>query len=156
MPELNSLTIGQVAKRTGLAISTIRFYESQRLVQPTRNSAGHRRFRSSDIRRLSFVMITQQLGFTLEEIRARLQALPDGRTPTRADWARISRAFRDELSRRIEIMSRMRERLDGCIGCGCLSLKKCSLYNPQDQVARSGPGPRFLLEDKPDGSTSSS
>ncbi len=147
MVQNRSLSIGQIAQRTGLSISAIRYYEDQKLVKPSRNASGHRRFRSSDIRRLSFVLIAQRLGFTLEDIRQRLQALPDGRTPTQSDWEKMSRHFRAELQQRIDIMTRMRDRLDGCIGCGCLSLDKCALYNPEDQVSQQGAGPRFLIGD---------
>ena len=143
------LTIGQVAKRTGLSVSAIRFYETQGLVTPLRNVGGQRRFLPSDIRRLSFVLIAQQLGFPLEEISARLKGLPEGRTPTKRDWARISRAFRQALQDRIDIMTRMRDRLDGCIGCGCLSLANCALYNADDRAGRFGAGPRYLLGDPP-------
>ena len=143
------LTIGQVAKRTGLSVSAIRFYETQGLVTPLRNVGGQRRFLPSDIRRLSFVLIAQQLGLPLEEISARLKGLPEGRTPTKRDWARISRAFRQALQDRIDIMTRMRDRLDGCIGCGCLSLANCALYNADDRARRFGAGPRYLLGDAP-------
>jgi MerR family redox-sensitive transcriptional activator SoxR len=142
-----SLTIGQVSKRTGLSVSAIRYYETQGLVTPLRNAGGQRRFRSSDIRRLSFVLIAQQLGFPLEEISERLKSLPEGRTPTKRDWERMSKAFRKTLQERIDIMTRMRDRLDGCIGCGCLSLAKCALYNPGDRANRLGAGPRYLLGD---------
>ncbi len=150
MDSNGALSIGQIAERTGLSVSAIRFYEAQGLVQPTRTHSGHRRYRRSDLRRLSFVMIAQQLGFPLQEIRARLEGLPDGRTPTRKDWQRLSRGFRAELQRRIELMTRLRDRLDGCIGCGCLSLDRCALYNPEDRVARQGPGPRFLINEAAD------
>lgn len=143
------LTIGQVANRTGLSVSAIRFYETQGLVKPIRNAGGQRRFLRSDIRRLSFVLIAQQLGFPLDEICERLKGLPEGRTPTKRDWARISRAFRQALQERIDIITRMRDRLDGCIGCGCLSLAKCALYNPKDYAQRFGAGPRYLLGDAP-------
>ena len=108
--------IGQVAQRTGLSVSAIRFYETQGLVQPIRNNGGQRRYLRSDIRRLSFVLIAQQLGFSIEDIRRRLEKLPQQRTPTQKDWARISKGFRDELQQRIDMMTRMRDRLDGCIG----------------------------------------
>ena len=139
------ISIGQVAERTGLSISAIRFYETQGLVKPVRNAGGQRRYLRSDIRRLSFVLIAQQLGFTMKEIHARLANLPDERTPTTADWKRISREFRHELEERIDMLTRMRDRLDGCIGCGCLSLKKCKLYNPEDRAYRHGAGPRFII-----------
>ncbi len=146
---LARLSIGQVANRTGLSISAIRYYEMEELVAPYRNAGGQRRFLASDIRRLSFVLIAQQLGFPLKEIRDRLNDLQQGRTPTKKDWTRISRAFRQVLQERIDIMTRMRDRLDGCIGCGCLSLAKCALYNPDDRAARLGVGPRYLLGDEP-------
>ena len=144
------LAIGQVAKRTGLAVSAIRFYETKGLVTPVRDAGGRRRYRPSDIRRLSFVLITQQLGFSLEEICLALKGLPEGRTPTKRDWTRISRALRQTLQDRINIMMRVRDRLDGCIGCGCLSLSKCALYNPDDRARQLGTGPRYLLGDGPD------
>jgi MerR family redox-sensitive transcriptional activator SoxR len=144
-----NLTIGQVAERTGLSVSAIRFYESRGLVSPLRNAGGQRRFRSTDIRRLSFVLIAQQLGFPLEEIKDRLKALPEERTPTKRDWERMSKAFRQTLQERIDIMTRMRDRLDGCIGCGCLSLANCALYNPEDRAHQFGAGPRYLLGDVP-------
>ena len=148
------ISIGEIARRTGLSVSAIRFYESQGLVMPARNAGGQRRFLRSDIRRLSFVLIAQQLGFTLDEIRERLASLPDERTPTKRDWARISRSFRHALQERIDIMTRMRDRLDGCIGCGCLSLRSCGIFNPDDAAARLGAGPRYLMGDEPLGLTS--
>ena len=143
------LPIGQLAERTGLSVSAIRFYEDRGLVHAVRNAGGHRRFLRSDIRRLSFVMIAQRLGFTIEEIRAALDTLPNGRTPTKADWARISEDFRAALDARIATLTRLRDRLDGCIGCGCLSLESCTLYNPDDRAARLGKGPRYLVADRP-------
>jgi MerR family redox-sensitive transcriptional activator SoxR len=143
------LTIGELSARTGLSVSAIRFYEAKGLVAPLRNSGGQRRFPRSDIRRLSFVLIAQQLGFSIEDIRGQLGRLPQGRTPTAADWSSISRDFKRVLDERIDAMTRMRDRLDGCIGCGCLSLKTCALYNPGDRVRARGPGPRFLLDGGP-------
>lgn len=139
------ISIGQVAERTGLSVSAIRFYESQGLVNPVRNNGGQRRYLRSDIRRLSFVQIAQQLGISLEQIRQHLASLPAERTPTQRDWARISKQFRRELQSRIDVMTRMRDRLDGCIGCGCLSLDKCALYNPEDRLRRYGAGPQYIL-----------
>ncbi len=141
------LSIGLIAERTGLSVSAIRFYESRGLVSPDRNAGGQRRFRASDIRRLSFVLIAQQLGFTIEQIGEQLRALPAGRAPTQRDWARMSRGFRADIDERIDALTRLRDRLDGCIGCGCLSLKKCGLYNAYDRAAGLGAGPRFLLDD---------
>ncbi|MEG3179802.1 redox-sensitive transcriptional activator SoxR [Sphingomonas sp. LT1P40] len=139
------LTIGELAARTGLSVSAIRFYESRGLVEPIRTSGNQRRFLRSDIRRLSFALIAQRMGLTVQEIAAQLAQLPLGRTPTLQDWERISRHFRAEIDRRIAILERTRDKLDGCIGCGCLSLKKCGLYNPGDQAGTEGKGPRFVL-----------
>lgn len=141
------LTIGELAARTGLSVSAIRFYEGRGLVAPIRTSGNQRRFLRSDIRRLSFALIAQRLGLTIEEIATELNRLPQGRTPTAADWTRISRHFRTEIDRRITLLERTRDRLDGCIGCGCLSLKKCGLYNPGDEAAAKGPGPRYVLSE---------
>ncbi len=147
--QVRRLAIGQVAARTGLSVSAIRFYETRGLVAPIRDAGGQRRYLPSDIRRLSFVLITQQLGFSLEEICLALKGLPEGRTPTKRDWTRISQAFSQVLQDRIDIMTRVRDQLDGCIGCGCLSLSKCKLYNPADRASRLGAGPRYLLGDLP-------
>jgi MerR family redox-sensitive transcriptional activator SoxR len=145
------LSIGQLAERTGLSVSAIRFYEARGLVHPIRNSGGQRRFPRSDIRRLSFVVIAQMLGLSIHEIEAELRRLPEGRTPTRQDWQAISRQVRATIEERIAALARMRDRLDGCIGCGCLSLRKCTLYNPDDRAARLGAGPRYVLGDRPSG-----
>lgn len=139
------LTIGELAARTGLSVSAVRFYEAKGLVQPLRTSGNQRRFLRSDIRRLSFALIAQQLGFTLPQIAAELARLPQGRTPSAADWKRISGSFRKVIEARVAQLQRTLDDLDGCIGCGCLSLKKCALYNPEDRAARSGAGPRFIL-----------
>ncbi len=145
------LSIGQLATRTGLAVSAIRYYETQGLVSATRNAGGQRRFVRSSIRRLSFVLIAQQLGYQLEQIRELLAGLPAERTPTQKDWARMSKQFRQSLDERIATLGRLRERLDGCIGCGCLSLSNCALYNPDDKAATLGVGPRFVLGERPKG-----
>ena len=139
------LTIGELARRTGLSVSAIRFYETKGLVQAVRTSGNQRRFPRSDIRRLSFALIAQQLGLSLAEIEKSLSGLPHGRAPTREDWAAISSRVKDALDTRIALLERTRENLDGCIGCGCLSLDRCALYNPGDRAARAGAGPRFLL-----------
>lgn len=141
------LTIGELARRTGLSVSAIRFYETKGLVASIRSAGGQRRFLRSDIRRLSFVLIAQQLGFSIQEIKEALSTLPANRAPTQKDWERISRGFRGELDQRISRMTRLRDYLDGCIGCGCLSLKKCALYNPGDRMKKFGPGPRIVLGD---------
>ena len=142
------LTIGELARRTGLSVSAIRFYEARGLVGAIRTSGNQRRFLRSDIRRLSFALIAQRCGLTLAEIEAELARLPLGRAPTRADWQAISTRLRARLGSRIAMLEATRDRLDGCIGCGCLSLDNCALYNPGDRAARAGPGPRFLLGDK--------
>ncbi len=144
------LSIGALADRTGLAVSAIRYYESQGLIAPWRNGGGQRRFHRADIRRLSFVMIAQKFGFSLPEIRELLATLPGKRTPTPADWERISHTFRTRLDARIETLQRLRDNLDGCIGCGCLSLPKCKLYNPDDRARKRGRGPRYLMGDRPE------
>ena len=142
------LSIGDLAARTGLSVSAIRFYEGKGLITPDRNEGNQRRFEGSDIRRLSFILIAQQMGLTIEQIKTVMASLPDGRTPTKADWSKISRTFRKTLDERIAMMERMRDRLDGCIGCGCLSLKACSLYNPDDKAYRLGVGPRYVVSDE--------
>jgi len=139
-----------MARRTGLAVSAIRYYESQGLIAPNRNAGGQRRYPKSDIRRLSFVIIAQKLGFTLTQIREVLTRLPEARTPTEADWERIAKAFRADLDAKIDTLTRLRDDLGGCIGCGCLSMKRCALFNPADQAAAKGPGPRYLLGDRPE------
>jgi MerR family redox-sensitive transcriptional activator SoxR len=145
MPMKRGLSIGDLATRTGLSVSAIRFYETKGLVTPDRNAGGQRRYEGSDIRRLSFVLIAQKMGLTIEQIGIVMSGLPEGRTPTKADWTRISTGFRKMLDDKIAMMERMREKLDGCIGCGCLSLKKCALYNPEDKARLDGAGPRFVL-----------
>ena len=142
------LTIGDLARRTGLSVSAIRFYESRGLVSAVRSPGNQRRFLRSDIRRLSFALIAQRLGLTLREIQAELATLPQGRAPTQADWEGISRRVRAALDERIAMLERTRDRLDGCIGCGCLSLETCALYNPADRASQAGAGPRFLLGDR--------
>ena len=144
------LSIGEVAERTGLAVSAIRYYEEMGLVHPDRNAGGRRRFERADIRRLSFVMIAQEFGFSLPQIKAELDRLPMGRTPTKRDWSRISIQFRAVLDQKIDAMQRLRDQLDGCIGCGCLSLAKCKLYNPKDRARINGAGPRYLMGDAPE------
>jgi MerR family redox-sensitive transcriptional activator SoxR len=150
MKTSEGLSIGALAERTGLAVSAIRYYEAQGLIKPWRNAGGQRRFERADLRRLSFIMIAQQFGFTLPQIKAELDRLPNGRTPTKADWARISEEFRAALDQRIASLTKLRDNLDGCIGCGCLSLEACALYNPADRVAEKGTGPRYLMGDSPE------
>lgn len=138
------LTIGDLAHRTGLAVSAIRFYETHGIVHPVRNAGGHRRYGRHDLRRLSFVMAAQSLGFGLSEIAAHLAPLPAHKAPSKADWSRIAKGFRKDITARIAALEDLGSKLDGCIGCGCLSLKACHLYNPGDICAAEGPGPRNL------------
>lgn len=144
------LPIGVVAERTGLAVSAVRFYEQQGLISAERAPSGHRRFPRSTIRRVSFVLACQRLGYALSEIAAHLDSLPDGRTPTDADWEELAARFRVDLDERIAGLVELRDRLDGCIGCGCLSLERCAIYNPADAAAGLGAGPRYLLGDSAD------
>lgn len=139
------LTIGELAARTGLSVSAVRFYERKGLVHPIRTSGNQRRFLRSDIRRISFALIAQQLGFTLPQLAEELAKLPEGRAPTAADWQRISANFRKVIEQRVAQLQRTLDDLNGCIGCGCLSLKKCALYNPDDRAGLNGVGPRFIL-----------
>jgi MerR family transcriptional regulator, redox-sensitive transcriptional activator SoxR len=148
-PDSNLLPIGAIADRTGVAVSAIRFYEDQGLISSTRGESGHRRFDRATIRRLSFVRICQQLGYSLDEIRTQLDSLPEGRAPTEKDWERLASGFASDIDRRIDGLRQLKEKLDGCIGCGCLSLQRCALYNPDDTAARLGQGPRYLLGDTP-------
>ena len=143
-----TLSIGELSSRTGLSVSAIRFYEARGLVSALRSAGNQRRFARSDIRRLSFALIAQRLGLTLVEIETELSSLPHGRAPTRDDWHAISVRLRGALEGKIRMLERTRELLDGCIGCGCLSLDRCALYNPRDRAARAGAGPRFLLGDR--------
>jgi len=117
------------------------------MLKPQRNNSGHRRYLRADIRRVSFILVAQKLGFTLPEIRTQLDKLPESRTPTKADWTKLARQFRAQIDARINDLEQLRDTLDGCIGCGCLSLKRCQLYNRDDQAAVLGTGPRYLLGD---------
>jgi MerR family transcriptional regulator, redox-sensitive transcriptional activator SoxR len=141
------ISIGNLAARTSVSVSAIRFYESKGMITPFRSGGGQRRFLRSDIRRISFIRIAQGLGLSVEEIGDHLRALPLGRTPTVKDWAVISAALRENLDAQIAALIRTRDTLDGCIGCGCLSLKKCALYNPQDRAGTKGAGARYVLGD---------
>lgn len=144
------LAIGDLARRTGLAVSAIRYYEELGLIAPLRNAGGHRRYDRADIRRLSFILIAQGLGFPLARIHDAMAALPEGRPPSRDDWTRLSHDFRADIDARIAALEALRDKLDGCIGCGCLSLDRCALYNAGDRAARRGPGPRYLMGETPE------
>lgn len=139
------LTIGEVAERAGVATSALRFYEREGLIESTRTSGGQRRYHRDVLRRIAFVRAAQRVGLTLDEIRSAMAALPESRTPTSKDWERLSRSWRPLLDARIAELERLRDRLDSCIGCGCLSLKACALANPHDVAAEEGPGARWLL-----------
>lgn len=141
-------TIGEVATRAGLATSALRFYEEHGLLSSERNESGHRRYHPDALRRISFIRVAQRVGLSLAEIGAALATLPDARTPTRADWERLARAWQPMLDERIALLEAMREKLDGCIGCGCLSLDTCEIYNLHDEAALLGTGPRWLLGDR--------
>jgi MerR family redox-sensitive transcriptional activator SoxR len=145
----NFLTIGEIAQRSGVAASALRFYETRKLVSSHRGPGNQRRYHRSMLRRISIIKVAQSLGLSLEEIASALEMLPDKRTPTRRDWERLSLNWRDQLDARIANLEKLREQLSSCIGCGCLSLKRCALYNPGDRAAVRGPGPRYLLGDTP-------
>jgi MerR family redox-sensitive transcriptional activator SoxR len=140
------IAIGDLSRRTGVAVSAIRFYEEKGLLASLRTSGNQRRFLRSDIRRVSFILIAQKLGLGLAEIERELSSLPQGRTPTLADWERISLSMRKAIDGRIALLELTRRKLDECIGCGCLSLTKCQLYNADDAAAQDGAGPRFVLK----------
>lgn len=146
----SGLAIGDIAARTGLAVSAIRYYEEEGLIAPYRTASGQRRFTRADLRRLSFVRIAQSLGFPLSRIREALASLPPDRPPSKSDWTRLSTGFRAEIDARIARLEDLRDKLDGCIGCGCLSLETCALYNPEDRASARGDGPRYLLGDSSD------
>ena len=141
------ITIGELSKRTGVATSALRYYESEGLIAATRTQSGQRRYPREVIRRVSFVRVAQQVGLSLEEVRQALTSLPGNRTPNERDWGRLSRSWRPRIDERIAMLERLRDRLDGCIGCGCLSLRYCKILNPDDELAARGPGPRYVLED---------
>jgi MerR family redox-sensitive transcriptional activator SoxR len=141
------LSIGSLSERTGVAASALRFYETLGLISADRSSGGQRRYPRDTIRRVSFIRVAQQVGLRLDEIRDALASLPEHRTPTARDWRRLSSDWRPRLDAQITLIERLRDRLDSCIGCGCLSLGFCRLLNPGDVAADRGPGPRFLLED---------
>src|SRR6476620_11574509 len=142
----NHLTIGAVSERTGVAPSALRFYETEGLIHSTRSDGGQRRYSRDTLRRISFVRVAQQVGLSLDEIRTALASLPENRTPTAKDWERLSSSWRPRIDHQIAMLERLRDRLHGCIGCGCLSLGFCKLLNPDDRAAARGPGPRSILD----------
>jgi MerR family redox-sensitive transcriptional activator SoxR len=148
MPQ-SLLSIGELAQRAGVAASALRFYEEQGLIHGSRSSGGHRQYPRDMLRRVAFIRAGQRVGLSLEELRAALAALPEGRTPTKSDWERLAQDWRTLLDERLDQLHRLRDQLGSCIGCGCLSLKRCALYNPQDQAGTGGSGARYWLGQKP-------
>ena len=144
------LTIGEVAARSGVATSALRFYEEQGLIDSERTDSGHRRYPRGVLRRVAFIVFAQRIGLSLEEIRAELARLPRNRAPDRADWAKLSGGWTRRIDERIAELERMKTGLTECIGCGCLSLDRCQLANPGDRAAGGGPGPRYWVGDGPD------
>ena len=145
---VSELTIGEVARRTGVAASALRFYEQSGLISAARTDGNQRRYERATLRRIAFIQAGKAAGIPLADIHAALARLPATRSPTRRDWEALSQSWRDDLERRIETLVALRDRLTGCIGCGCLSLDKCELLNPGDEAARLGPGAHYLLRDR--------
>jgi MerR family transcriptional regulator, redox-sensitive transcriptional activator SoxR len=143
------LTIGEVARRSGVASSALRFYEERGLIRSERAGAGHRRYPRAVLRRIAFIVFAQRIGLTLKEIAAELAKLPPERAPTRRDWSRLSRTWTARIDQRIAELQRLRAGLGDCIGCGCLSLDRCRLANPHDRAAGLGAGPRYWVGDHP-------
>jgi MerR family redox-sensitive transcriptional activator SoxR len=145
------LTIGEVARRSGVAASALRFYEERGLIASERAGSGHRRYPRPMLRRIAFIVFAQRIGLTLDEIGAELARLPPERVPSRRDWSRLSRGWAARIDQRIAELERLKLGLTECIGCGCLSLDRCRLANPDDRAARLGPGPRYWAGDRPPG-----
>ncbi|GAB4008162.1 redox-sensitive transcriptional activator SoxR [Nocardioides ultimimeridianus] len=137
----HDLPPGEVSRRSGVAVSALHFYEREGLIESVRNAGNQRRYHRDVLRRLAFIQVSQQVGISLADIRSALATLPEARTPTKADWSRLSRTWRTDLDQRITRLLQLRDELDGCIGCGCLSLKACTLFNRADELADEGPGP---------------
>jgi MerR family redox-sensitive transcriptional activator SoxR len=140
------LTVGEVAARSGVAISAIHFYEAKGLISSVRNSGNQRRFARAELRRVAIVKVAQRAGISLAEIRKALATLPSDRRVSARDWARLSRTWKSDLEHRIHQLTALRDQLGDCIGCGCLSMGKCPLWNPHDALAAEGPGPRLILD----------
>lgn len=139
------LSVGDVAARSGVAVSTVHFYEAKGLIGGWRSAGNQRRYAREVLRRIAVIRVAQRAGIPLRTIKQALGALPDGRTPNAGDWTRLSEQWRGALSERIDQLTRLRDQLDGCIGCGCLSMRSCPLRNPDDKLGDAGPGPRFLI-----------
>ncbi|HEX4983580.1 MAG TPA: redox-sensitive transcriptional activator SoxR [Ilumatobacteraceae bacterium] len=148
MVEVKRFSIGEVAARSGVATSALRFYEEHGLITSDRADSNHRRYHADVLRRVSFIRVAQRVGLTLAEIKSALDTLPERRTPNRHDWADLATAWGPRLDEQIATLQRLRENLDGCIGCGCLSLETCAIWNPGDIAAGLGSGPRYVLSDE--------
>jgi MerR family transcriptional regulator, redox-sensitive transcriptional activator SoxR len=146
-PMADLLTIGEVAARSGVATSALRFYEQRGLIAAQRAGSGHRRFPRAVLRRIAFIVFAQRIGLSLDEIRAELDKLPGDRAPTRADWAQLSSGWSERIDRQMAELERLKLGLAECIGCGCLSLDRCRFANPDDRAGRAGPGPRYWIAD---------
>lgn len=147
----NLLTISEVARRSGVAASALRFYDDRGLIRSERSGSGHRRYPRAVLRRIAFIVFAQRIGLSLEEIGQELARLPPDRAPTGREWSRLSATWTSRIDERIAELERLRAGLTGCIGCGCLSLDRCQLSNPRDRAARFGPGPRYWIGDRPAG-----
>jgi MerR family transcriptional regulator, redox-sensitive transcriptional activator SoxR len=143
------LSIGEVSRRSGVAASALRFYEQRGLIVSERAGSGHRQFPRQVLRRIAFIVFAQRIGLSLQEIAGELERLPADRAPTRGDWSRLSRGWTSRIDRQIAELERLKQGLTECIGCGCLSLDRCALANPEDRAARLGPGPRYWIGDPP-------
>ena len=139
------LSVGELAARSGVAVSALHFFERQGLITSRRTAGNQRRYRRDALRRVAFIRIAQRVGIPLKEVAAILALLPDNRTPTREDWARVSECWQEELDRRMRHLQQLRNDFTGCVGCGCMSIDRCPLINPDDELGRAGPGPRRLL-----------
>jgi MerR family redox-sensitive transcriptional activator SoxR len=144
------LSVGELAARAGIAVSALHFYERKGLIRSFRTAGNQRRYERDVLRRLAVIRVANELGIPLARVATVLAALPQGRTPTREDWQALGAGWRDELDRRIVLLMRLRDELNGCIGCGCLSTERCPLFNPDDRLGREGTGPRRLLRDGSD------
>jgi MerR family redox-sensitive transcriptional activator SoxR len=143
------LTIGEVSRRSGVATSALRFYEERGMIISERAGSGHRRYPRPVLRRIAFIVFAQRIGLSLDEIGSELDKLPPDRAPTKRDWSRLSSSWSARIDERIAELERLKLGLTGCIGCGCLSLDRCKLSNPEDRAARFGPGPRYWIDDRP-------
>jgi len=148
---LPDLTVGELSRRSGVPASALRFYEDEGLIHSRRTAGNQRRYRRDTLRRVTFIRMSQRVGMPLSKIREVLGLLSDDRTPTRTDWARISRCWQEDLDARIRQLEQLRDQLDDCIGCGCMSLAKCRLANPGDRLGADGPGPQRLADHREDG-----